>query len=87
MESFVKEQERLLCEQNGKEIGQQSSVHPGKDKTSGKPHGTGCQFFLVSSNTAVDHQHAVRLLHHLGAAMVHCLIRHYSGVSIVNYSF
>lgn len=42
LESFVKEQETLLCEQNGKERAKQSCERPGKDKrTSGKPHGTG----------------------------------------------
>uniref|UniRef100_A0A4W6BV23 Sorting nexin 19a n=1 Tax=Lates calcarifer TaxID=8187 RepID=A0A4W6BV23_LATCA len=41
LESFVKEQETLLCEQNGKERAKQSCERPGKDKrTSGKPHGT-----------------------------------------------
>lgn len=41
LESFVKEQERLLCEQNGRETARSSCGHTGKDKrTSGKTHGT-----------------------------------------------
>ncbi|XP_056267579.1 sorting nexin-19a [Pseudoliparis swirei] len=41
LESFVKEQERLLCEPNGKETAKQSREPPGTDKkTSGKPPGT-----------------------------------------------
>uniref|UniRef100_A0A8D0CXF3 Sorting nexin 19a n=2 Tax=Sander lucioperca TaxID=283035 RepID=A0A8D0CXF3_SANLU len=41
LESFVKEQERLLCGPNGKETAKQSCEQPGKDKkTSGKTHGT-----------------------------------------------
>ncbi|XP_078122296.1 sorting nexin-19a isoform X1 [Sander vitreus] len=40
LESFVKEQERLLCGPNGKETAKQSCEQPGKDKkTSGKTHG------------------------------------------------
>lgn len=38
LESFVKEQERLLCEPNGKETAKQSWE---QQKTSGKTHGTG----------------------------------------------
>ncbi|KAM9348905.1 sorting nexin-19a [Symphorus nematophorus] len=37
LESFVQEQERLLCEQNGKETAKQSCEQPSKDK---KTHGT-----------------------------------------------
>ncbi|XP_042355418.1 sorting nexin-19-like isoform X2 [Plectropomus leopardus] len=41
LESFVKGQERLLCEPNGKEAAKQSCEQPGKDKkTSGRSHGT-----------------------------------------------
>ncbi|XP_068572666.1 sorting nexin-19a [Cebidichthys violaceus] len=41
LESFVKEQEILLCEPNGKETAKQSREQPGMDKkTSGKTHGT-----------------------------------------------
>uniref|UniRef100_A0A3Q3MEV3 Sorting nexin 19a n=1 Tax=Mastacembelus armatus TaxID=205130 RepID=A0A3Q3MEV3_9TELE len=41
LERFVKEQERLLCEKNGREVSTQSCEQPGKDKkTSGKTHGT-----------------------------------------------
>ncbi|XP_035522001.1 sorting nexin-19a [Morone saxatilis] len=41
LESFVEEQERLLCGLNGKETSKQSCEPPGKDKkTSGKTHGT-----------------------------------------------
>uniref|UniRef100_A0A8C2XBX8 Sorting nexin 19a n=1 Tax=Cyclopterus lumpus TaxID=8103 RepID=A0A8C2XBX8_CYCLU len=41
LESFVKEQERLLCEPNGKETAKQSREQPSTDKkTSGKPHDT-----------------------------------------------
>ncbi|XP_068457196.1 sorting nexin-19a [Clinocottus analis] len=41
LESFVTEQERLLCEPNGKETTKQSRGQPGTDKkTPGKPHGT-----------------------------------------------
>ncbi|XP_070699788.1 sorting nexin-19a [Pempheris klunzingeri] len=41
LESFVKEQERLLCEPNGKESAKRSCEQPAKDRmTSGKTHGT-----------------------------------------------
>ncbi|XP_049448718.1 sorting nexin-19a [Epinephelus fuscoguttatus] len=41
LEGFVKQQERRLCESNGKETAKQSCEQPGKDKkTSGKSHGT-----------------------------------------------
>ncbi|XP_074467742.1 sorting nexin-19a isoform X1 [Sebastes fasciatus] len=41
LESFVKEQERLLCGPSGKETARHSCEQPGKDKrTSGKTHGT-----------------------------------------------
>ncbi|XP_054482425.1 sorting nexin-19-like [Anoplopoma fimbria] len=41
LESFVQEQERLLCEQNGKETAKQRCEQLGLDKkTSGKTHGT-----------------------------------------------
>ncbi|XP_045896864.1 sorting nexin-19a [Micropterus dolomieu] len=41
LESFVTEQERLLCGPNRKETSRQSCEQPGKDrKTSGKTHGT-----------------------------------------------
>lgn len=42
LERFVKKQERLLCEPNGKEAAKTSCVQPGAEKrTSGKTHGTG----------------------------------------------
>ncbi|KAE8288168.1 Sorting nexin-19 [Larimichthys crocea] len=42
LESFVKEQERLLCGSNGKEAAEQSCKRSRKDKTtSGKSHGAG----------------------------------------------
>lgn len=42
LERFVKKQERLLCEPNGKEAARTSCVQPGTEKrTSGKAHGTG----------------------------------------------
>uniref|UniRef100_A0A8C2XA50 Sorting nexin 19a n=1 Tax=Cyclopterus lumpus TaxID=8103 RepID=A0A8C2XA50_CYCLU len=48
LESFVKEQERLLCEPNGKETAKQSREQPSTDKkTSGKPHGTGRYYLCV----------------------------------------
>uniref|UniRef100_A0A7N6C1B2 Sorting nexin 19a n=1 Tax=Anabas testudineus TaxID=64144 RepID=A0A7N6C1B2_ANATE len=37
LESFVKEQERLLCEESGREAAKRSSEHAGRDK---KSHGT-----------------------------------------------
>ncbi|XP_034539678.1 sorting nexin-19a [Notolabrus celidotus] len=41
LESFVLEQERLLCEPNGQRASRQSCEQPGKDKKmSGKTHGT-----------------------------------------------
>lgn len=42
LESFVKEQERLLCGSNGKEAAEQSCERSRKDKTTlGKSHGAG----------------------------------------------
>lgn len=85
LESFVKEQERLLCESNGKETAKQSCEQSGKDKkTSGKTHGTGGDLhnslvlvgFVRNVSTEVflaapENQHAVTEHHHLGAAKLH----------------
>lgn len=47
LESFVKEQERLLCGPSGKETARHSCEQPGKDKrTSGKTHGTGWDYIF-----------------------------------------
>ncbi|XP_035482486.2 sorting nexin-19a isoform X3 [Scophthalmus maximus] len=53
LESFVKEQEIILCGQNEKETTKQSCGQPDRDKkTPGKTHGTGSNL-LSSPNTAV----------------------------------
>lgn len=42
LERFVQEQEKLLCELNGRQSTKQSFEQPVRDKkTSGKTHGTG----------------------------------------------
>ncbi|XP_047463173.1 sorting nexin-19a isoform X2 [Mugil cephalus] len=48
LESFVREQERLLCGLNGKETDKESGKQQGKNrKTSGKTHGTGSVELVV----------------------------------------
>lgn len=76
LESFVKEQERLLCEPNGKEAAKQSWE---QQKTLGKTHGTGWyshKSFLNFILNVILNQPAVTQRHHWGAAERHWLFGH-----------
>lgn len=64
LESFVEEQERLLCFPNGKETAKQSCDQPGKDKTtSGKSHGTGWDSHNSLVLVSFTHNVSLEVLH------------------------